>query len=195
MRDGVFPKEAIKLMSQAGAALPHDFTGPVFDRTMEVERVEYHPCHSNQSAKFSNDNSWTRECQEQACACCGLRRIVKGSSKWSGTGIYAYLNDLGVAEPPFQPNGWDIDRKERAHASYWERVPPPPVDWMPTHFAPFELCSSRDEYHRQSQIAQSKATHTAPSKVYPYRTHTIYKEPALSNVSRMFFGDSDDRVC
>ena len=198
IRDGVFPQEAIKLMSQAGAAMPHDFTGPVFDRTMGVDCVKYRPYHSNISAKFSTDNSWTRECKEQACACCGLRRIVKGSSKWSGTGIYAYLNDIGVAEPPFQPNGWDVDGQKHAHMSYWERVPPPPAGWMPSHFAPFELCNVDEEYGDQRRIAQAAASHAFYAKGGGVAWGGMpYKEPMLCNIIRPIQDDfaNDDRVC
>ena len=171
VRNGVFPKEAVKLMATSGAAMPHAFdTGPTYVRSMVVDDVKWSPSYhakaNGTAAPSPGASSWTRVCQEQACDSCGLRRIVDGSSTWNGTGIYSYLKDVH-AEPPFHPSGRsrnppprpvpadtndDDDDKDDSEQNaryggggYFRLVPPPPPLWMPTHFTAVELSQSRSD--------------------------------------------------
>ncbi|KOO25070.1 DNA helicase, partial [Chrysochromulina tobinii] len=171
VRNGVFPKEAVKLMATSGAAMPHAFdTGPTYVRSMVVDDVKWSPSYhakaNGTAAPSPGASSWTRVCQEQACDSCGLRRIVDGSSTWNGTGIYSYLKDVH-AEPPFHPSGRsrnppprpvpaatndddkdDPEQNARRNGyggGYFRFVPPPPPLWMPTHFTAVELSQSRSD--------------------------------------------------
>ena len=120
-------------MANAGAAMPHDFSGPVHERTMGPVDVTYCPYGTSLWHRGNPrllDSSWTRTCKEQECASCGLRRIVKDSSCWTGTGIYSYLNgDDGngtTAEPPLDPK-----EASNSYTGYFTWVPPPPAGCHP----------------------------------------------------------------
>ena len=74
--------------------------------------------------KFSK---WTRACSEEECVLCGAKRLAPGSSTWSGTGIYSYLNNEPHkhADPPVAGSGVGV----------FGPVPKPPDKWMPERFA------------------------------------------------------------
>ena len=202
VRNGVFPKEAVKLMATSGAAMPHAFdTGPTYVRTMVVDDVKWRP---NQRAKQNGTaarspgvSSWTRVCQEQACASCGLRRIVDGSSTWNGTGIYSYLKDVH-AEPPFHPNRRsrnppprpvpaatndddDEDDIARYGGGYFRFVPPPPPLWMPTHFTAVELSQSLSD-----QKAAIAAYNAAAQAAYDAAAKPANDAPKTESDSKVF---------
>eukprot|EP00900_Chrysochromulina_parva_P019071 jgi/Chrpa1/27165/Chrysochromulina_OHIO_Genome00026591-RA len=221
VRNGVFPKEAVELMATSGAAMPHAFdTGPTYVRTMVVDKVKWRPNYqakqNGTAAPSPGLSSWTRVCQEQACASCGLRRIVDGSSTWNGTGIYSYLKDVH-AEPPFHPsgrsrnppprpvpaamNGDDDDKDDPLQnarysggGGYFRFVPPPPPLWMPTHFTAVELSQSQSDeeaaivaYNAAAQAAYDAAAKPAnDAQKHESDSKVFDKAPKPESDSKVF---------
>ena len=77
-------------------------------------------------------STWSVKCTEEACSMCGKRRVMQGSHTWSGTGIFAYLqDDTREAPPPGKGVG------------HFKNVPRPPEGWMTERFDPSDLINSQ----------------------------------------------------
>eukprot|EP00966_Prymnesium_polylepis_P105377 2440302-Prymnesium_polylepis.1 len=62
---------------------------------------------------------------------CSKRRITTGSSVWSGTGIFAYLEG-DIRDPPKVGQG----------VGRFKLVPRPPDGWMAERFEPLDLVNT-----------------------------------------------------
>jgi len=70
---------------------------------------------------YRENNVWQATCKQAACVCCGLFADLPGTYKWSGTGVFEYLN--GDKRDP--PKAWPSSiRAER-----FSRIPRPPDGW------------------------------------------------------------------
>ena len=134
--DGKFPEEAHELFKAHGPA------GALFKPRGEPQSKELEgeglldwqgatrPPRSKkgQKAPKLKPSTWTRKCTEEECRLCGVCRISPGSSVWSGTGIFSYLNG-----PEWQTPGRDPPAFDQG-AGPFRAVPAPPEGWQPERF-------------------------------------------------------------
>ena len=102
LTDGRFPTEAHALFRTHGAPNPHDFSGPVHEckESSDNERVTG-SCYSSAFGYVPRDSSVSREYRLQECTLCSHCIAVSGSSKWCGTGTFAYLQG-DTRDPPYR---------------------------------------------------------------------------------------------
>ena len=102
LTDGRFPTEAHALFRTHGAPNPHDFSGPVHEckESSDNERVTG-SCYSSAFGYVPRDSSVSREYRLQECTLCSHCIAVPGSSKWCGTGTFAYLQG-DTRDPPYR---------------------------------------------------------------------------------------------
>ena len=107
--DGRIPAGANDAMAQACSSMQqHVLSGPIHDTVAtgheEATWADFRPNRPKGfRAQYRRDHCWRRVYKVQECAICGACRDVRGSSRWSGTGIYEYLNGLTRDPPSGQP--------------------------------------------------------------------------------------------
>jgi hypothetical protein len=132
--DGTMPPSANRVMADASASTTqHELTGPVHDATSTGDED---PCHARLLLKpngwrevYRASNKWTRKYQMQECAVCGTCRDVSGSSTWSGTGVYAYLEGL-MRDPPRSYDSPTSGHFKPQGSGRFGRMPRPPDGWL-----------------------------------------------------------------
>ena len=128
--DGKFPQLAHELFRQHGPA-ESLFKGVEGDKTSSgTGLVDWQGQLTQPRRKPGTKprlSAWQRECTEEECVLCGVRRLAPGSSTWAGSGIYSYLNEEPYlhADPPVVGTGVGV----------FGCVPRPPDRWMPERFA------------------------------------------------------------
>lgn len=139
--DGHMPHTANKIMADACTAhVQHDLQGPVHD-------LECHGCEEPIQADsrifqsqgvgwkdtYRKENTWRRVYKIQECVVCGAARDVKGTSRWSGTGIYEYLN--GNTRDPATSHDTPTDYTHFLPGGHgrFARMPRPPNGWFGLH--------------------------------------------------------------
>ena len=114
--------------------MAHDFSGPIHAAQASGADEGYHfydfqPLTSNKGwmDKYKASNSWTRSYQEQECLTCGVCRDVRGTSTYTGKGLFSYLNGL-TRDPPSLRNADDTHFEQSGHGRF-ASVPRPPPNW------------------------------------------------------------------
>ena len=103
--DGRIPSDANDAMAEACSSMQqHVLSGPIHETVAtgheEATWAEFRPNRPKDfRAQYRRNHCWRRVYKVQECAICGACRDVRGSSRWSGTGIYEYLNGL-TRDPP-----------------------------------------------------------------------------------------------
>jgi len=134
IRDGRFPPEAHDLFRLHGpSAGLFKQRGDEHGRVIKGEGIlDWQGALRRPQAKKGEPpivlqpSSWTRQCTEEECRLCSVRRVRRGSSRWDGTGIFAYLSGgaFDQIDPP--PPGHGVGH-------FWA-VPTPPDSWQPERF-------------------------------------------------------------
>ena len=137
VRDGAFPPSAHSLFrsfgpskdlfEQAGEARGKLVTGEGLLDWGEGATKRPAAKKKGEPAPKLRASTWRRECTEEECRLCGVRRIQPDSSRWGGTGIFAYLSaaDGGdTRDPPGLGTG----------VGHFGMVPAPPAKWQDFRF-------------------------------------------------------------
>jgi len=133
--DGHMPPSANRVMAESCASTAqHDLSGPTHEVVTSgcedgaYARLVVRP--SGWREAYAKANRWERRFTVQECVVCATCRDVAGSSKWSGTGTFAYLNGC-TRDPPVShdtPDGATHFRPG-GHGRF-SRVPRPPDGWQ-----------------------------------------------------------------
>ena len=116
--------------------MAHDFSGPIHAAQASGADEGYHfydfqPLTSNKGwmDKYKASNSWTRSYQEQECLTCGVCRDVRGTSTYTGKGLFSYLNGLTRDPPSTQATADDTTHVIVGGTGRFSSVPRPPPNW------------------------------------------------------------------
>jgi hypothetical protein len=74
---------------------------------------------------YEKANAWECTCTQAACVFCGKFADLPGTYRWSGTGLFEYL-DGDSRDPPPAPQGY---YSYSQHGRRFGRVPRPPDRW------------------------------------------------------------------
>ena len=112
LTDGRFPQSAHELFRTHGAPNPHDYSGPQHQRTEDSQDETRGGRGATFTAAFGYvpaGSTVRRTFEVQECRLCAQCKEKPGSSRWHGTGNFAYL--VGdTRDPPFRGS---IPRKPR----------------------------------------------------------------------------------
>ena len=136
------PSNASTIVSEAGKSMvPHNFSGPIH----AAEARGFHPYYSSPLADLEytphksalpkswktdheKNNVWSRKFQEQECSFCGGCRDIRGSSSYTGKGIFSYLVDVARDPPSHSTKSSDTHLVRAGRGTFCD-VPRPPKDW------------------------------------------------------------------
>lgn len=134
--DGRFVGTAANnVISDAGKSMtPHSFDGPVHDthisrresgsNVIGINFITDARERESLQKKHEQDNQWQRWFKVRECKFCGRCQDVPGSSTYSGTGLFSYLNDL-TRDPPLSK-----ETCFQVGTGRFAAVPRPPTGWM-----------------------------------------------------------------
>ena len=119
----------------AKSMMTHDFSGPIhaaqeaagFD--FSYQSSDFFSYSYDAQKKYESRNCWTRACQEQECLTCGLCRDVRGTSTYTGKGLFSYLNGLTRDPPSTQATADDTTHVIVGGTGRFSSVPRPPPNW------------------------------------------------------------------